>query len=677
MLTSDSKIKQKRRISIRLKLMLMVIPIVVASTLITNSIMFNRSYDIIYDQQYELLISKNKLKVDNVRRFTTEVISKLDTIRSTINHVKFTDEELVNYLNSNNSDIYAGDIYIGDSNNKYIDSSGWTPPEGYEVTTKPWFIIGKERERVGFTSTYKNEQTGNMVVSAVTTVHKGLATTVLSADINLGKVQNILTSSDHTEFTFIIDKNTGVVIAEDNKNTLDSNIKELLIKQASDTKVDANSSATVDVTNSNTDIGTENSNDILTEFSISKEEIKEVNWVVVSCVKLDDLNKQARELKVNSMIVSVICLVILITAIELMGYKLTKSITKVNDILTHMASGNLNCELEVTGNDELTDVSLKVNFFIGKMNDIVKSISREAKNVLDQSILSKENSKQMLESSKSQYEAMVQLSVTVEELAKSVMEIAGNASYLANIVSDTNNKGNNVKDLIEKTVETSNQGKTEMRTVATSILDLQTTIINLEEVVKGVGDRNTEIASITNMIEDMAKQIKLLGLNASIEAARIGENGKGFAIVAQEIQKLANTSSQAVKDIKVIVKNTTDIVTNTEDKTKSAVNSVKTCHNDILKTVDTFENIYKYVGLSGEEVENIIKSIKNIDEISISVASITEEQSASAEEILATSENVANQSNLLVDKSKELEKSAEELDNMALQLKESIQGIQV
>ena len=122
---------------------------------------------------------------------------------------------------------------------------------------------------------------------------------------------------------------------------------------------------------------------------------------------------------------------------------------------------------------------------------------------------------------------MTELNATVDQLSVSVNEIAQNATQLAGVVADTKEDSDKVEDKMRTTVEVSEKGKADMESVGNALHNIEISIHNLEEAVNKVGTASGEIVDIIKLIGDIAEETNLLSLNASIEAARAGDAGKG------------------------------------------------------------------------------------------------------------------------------------------------------
>ena len=264
---------------------------------------------------------------------------------------------------------------------------------------------------------------------------------------------------------------------------------------------------------------------------------------------------------------------------------------------------------------------------------------------------------------------MHELNDTVDQLSVSVNEIAENVTQLAGVAAETKNDGDSVDIKMRETVEVSEKGRMDMEHVSEALNNIELSIRSLEEAVNKV--------DIIKLIGDIADETNLLSLNASIEAARAGEAGRGFAVVASEIGSLAKNSTESVEHITQLI---TEINKLVEDAVSQAGDSVVEIGDSavlIHTAVDTFNTIFNNIKATNELMANVVEKIGHVDEVATNVAAICEEQAASSDEIMATSESMLGQADNISKNSGQVEISAEELAASAEQLSNQVQQFHI
>lgn len=325
------------------------------------------------------------------------------------------------------------------------------------------------------------------------------------------------------------------------------------------------------------------------------------------------------------------------------------------------------------------------------------------------------------------------ISASIQELGKSANDIAGSTEDTVAAVEQVTcsllemnssieliaNNANNAWLEAKNTVEVAKQGKSTVDNTINEIVNINSGMINITSVIKGLGKAAAQIGNIVEVIDDIAEQTNLLALNASIEAARAGEHGKGFAVVAGAIGKLAEKSSDATKDIaeligkiqeevEVAVEATKEgakqvetgvgLVRNTGtsldtifaaiEKTSRLISEIAVLTNEqkssskaIMKAIERVSDLSNQVSAATEEqvisIEGVISSVDKLNELSQSVAGAAEEQSASSEEILSTTESINVMTKEVSTGAGEVANTASNLAEQSVRLLESVSRFKI
>jgi methyl-accepting chemotaxis protein len=235
-----------------------------------------------------------------------------------------------------------------------------------------------------------------------------------------------------------------------------------------------------------------------------------------------------------------------------------------------------------------------------------------------------------------------------EEMNASVLEVAKNASGAAGNADQARDKAN--------------QGETVVREVIAAIAEVQENADYLQKTMSDLGEQAGEIDKIITVIEDIADQTNLLALNAAIEAARAGEAGRGFAVVADEVRKLAEKTMAATKEV-------ARTVTNIQDGTRHSVEATDRAGQAVARSTELAEK-------SGEALREIVSIVEGTAEQVTSIATASEQQSAASEEITHSIEEIARISNETAEGMHQSTQAVDELATQALKLKDIIDKMQ-
>lgn len=652
--------KKKRNMSIKAKLLGIIIPVMVAIVVVLVLVAYEMSSGIIGNYSENLLESSVDNQANEIESWLNKNIAGIKSAKKTIEQLKPDNEEMQNILDGyyGFDENYPGGIYIADSNGKLMKASESDKSES-DVTGSVWYKEGLTRVNPKVGSAYKNSK-GENVISASAMINDGSENVrVISADMTLDRVAIIVNSfieMKHAE-AVLVDKNTGVIIA--NRDS------ELISQKIGDGKQsDYYKQLAKKVTAKKYDSTTLDGN--MTVF----KEVDGTDWLLVSYIPKSVIMSDIAHLRMVMIVISVVCILLLCVLIERVIHIVIKPVKKMTKIITQMSSGDFTVTMDVKGNDEIAVMGYSVKKFIENMKQMIKEMGSISGKLKEQADSSKEVSSEMNSAASIQSQSMGELNTTVDQLSLSVNEIAENATQLAGVASDTKEDSSRVKQKMNETVAISEKGRQDMERVSIALESIEESIHNLEAAVNKVGNASGEIVQIINLIGEIADETNLLSLNASIEAARAGEAGKGFAVVASEIGKLANNSTESVANITALITEINNLV---GDAVRQASGSADLIHT----AVDTFDVIFKNIQDTGALISEMAGKINEVDEVATNVAAISEEQAASSDEILATSESMLQQAKNISKNSEAVEDEAENLAMSAVQLENQVQQFRI
>ena len=351
--------------------------------------------------------------------------------------------------------------------------------------------------------------------------------------------------------------------------------------------------------------------------------------------------------------------------------RITKTIRRVRDAAVSIATGHLHIDkLELTSNDELAELTTAINEMIDSLHQIVQRVTQHSTEVAVAA-------EQLTHSVAQSTEAAQQISGLMDEMAAGVSQQAqrvtdGSAmiqgmtagvqriALAANDVSASAFNADRVAQVGTGAVSTSTD---RMATIASSVQALST-------IIERMNQRSEEIGKIVNAISEITKQTNLLALNAAIEAARAGEHGLGFAVVAQEVRRLAEESARSARQIEDVI---TSVQADTEDATQQMsenAHAVEEGMHAIVQASSSFQRIQEAVRTVVEqasdvtaELEDISSGTREVESIIQFIARLAKTSASSTETVSATTQEQSATLLTILKAASDLAASSQQLKN--------------
>ncbi len=653
------QIKEKQGIiSIRMKLLAIIVPIVVALMVALVLVAYRTSAEIIEDYSKNLLESSVGNQSAQIEGWLNENIEAFQAVKAAIENTRPDDKQLQaildGYYNYNSN--YPNGLYIADREGNMFQASEAPKDEGNPVDST-WYQEGLTRVNMAVGSAHVNSH-GENVISASGILNDGSGQTrVISADMTLDRISIIVNGfieMEHAE-SFLVDGRDGTILANRDQSLINKKI-------GSEGSSQFQKQVGEQIAARNYDFSVLDGN--MTVF----QKVAGTDWILVSYVPRKVVLADLDRLRMIMAIISGVSILVLCLVIERVTHVVISPVKKLTAVITAMTEGDFTVTVNSKGHDEIAVMSRSLERFIHSMKEMISSMGNISSRLGTQADTSDNMSRQMETAASIQSESMGELNSTVDQLSLSVYEIAENATKLAGVVADTKEDSNNVEQKMQETVDVSKKGRQDMERVGRELDNIRASIRNLEEAVNKVGTASGEIVAIVQLIGNIAEETNLLSLNASIEAARAGEAGRGFAVVASEIGKLANNSTDSVEHISKLIGEVNSLVADAVRQTGNSADDIGKSSELIHTAIDTFEKIFVNIQETSELIDNMVGKINEVDEVAANVAAISEEQAASSDEILATSENmleqakgIAKNSANVAEESKSLTASSEEL----------------
>jgi methyl-accepting chemotaxis protein len=323
-------------------------------------------------------------------------------------------------------------------------------------------------------------------------------------------------------------------------------------------------------------------------------------------------------LKNNILIASVgvVTAVALLTLgiILLVRIVITKRVHDTVNMLKDIArgEGDLTKRLNEQSKDELGELARWFNTFIENLRDMIVEIKTNIDNIASSSTELSVTADDVDRGTKEQSSQTEQVASAMTEMSQTIVDVAKNAGDSAEASQEASGLAGKGKDVVEKTVQ--------------GMLKIAETVRDTSSTIESLGTSSAEIGNIINTINEIAEQTNLLALNAAIEAARAGEQGRGFAVVADEVRKLAERTGKATSEI-------AEMIEKIQDETKKSVISMESGRDEVDYGVTLSEE-------AKDALDNIVSASQKAVNMVQMIAAASEQQSAAAEEVSSNMENI-------------------------------------
>lgn len=668
--------------SLKTKMIIFILPIfiLIFSFVITYSY-FNSRKIIVSTRYAELnnFVASEKYKITG---WFDKNLKTLDATKKSLENTTTSVDAELKYMGriikDSNGDI--SDIYYGTTEGLMVDGSGWVPPADYDPRKRPWYPDGLKSDKIIYGKPYLDLVTGKMAVSAAGKFLNpdGSLRGVFSGDLILETVSNNIAKVKfgETGYAYIIDKDTGTVVAH-------STQKDYIGKKMSE--IDPNLEPVQKVLMEK-DEGIYDYSMNGDKKYVAYNSIPELKWNLVVVISEEEVLAELNSFRNKMLIVVVISIILLSLIIERISTSIIKPIKLLVGKVLEISDGDLNVQIDVKGKDELAVLSKEFNGFVTRLRESMGKI----KNLVSDSKISNDNIKKSIDNiihgsqsihfsslsdrvSKGILQLTEQTEIVLDNVRDQTASSEESLAALEEISSTSNHMNQNIvhtAEAFKKSLEISHSSTSDIKKMSQSMGEITESVNETNQEIDKLNDISNNIGQIIISINGVAEQTNLLALNAAIEAARAGEAGRGFAVVADEIRKLAEQTNRETKKIEGLI----DSIQNSVEKVKESGEGVKTKVDEGLKLSKLAEvsitQISELTDKNALEINDIVTSVKEqsaaSQEITIAISTITN-NSTEIETLSVETSSISKEiKEILVNKQKDVDKNStliEELDN--------------
>ncbi|MBZ5722328.1 MAG: cache domain-containing protein [Acidobacteriia bacterium] len=369
-------------------------------------------------------------------------------------------------------------------------------------------------------------------------------------------------------------------------------------------------------------------------------------WVIGTGIYIDDVDEAWRESALKAGALALACLVALLVVAAGVSRSIFRRLGEMVERIKDVAQGegDLTKRIQINSDDEVAELGRWFNTFIEKLEATIAQVAASTHRLASASEEISATSHEQARGADMQKDQTQQVATAMQEMASTVQQVSENSNHAAGAS--------------QKAAEAARHGGTVLEGTLAKMHAMASSVGETAKKVHELGKRSEQIGEIIRVIDDIADQTNLLALNAAIEAARAGEQGRGFAVVADEVRKLAERTSKATKEI-------AEMIRGIQEETRAAVAAMEAGTREVEIGVQSTRE-------AGTSLQEIIQMSEQVGDMISHIATAATQQSAATEQVNGSIDQIAKITETSTAGVQQSAKAFAELSDLAFDLQQLV-----